>query len=175
MNVKISKTGSKTKYSYKIDDYIPVIMQCHRHNNKDEKSEYLLGECDFSEYHKGNNILEIFSYTDNGELATIELVNCTDFSLHNNIMSVPIYEKKGEDIALNKIIDCNNFFTDIYTDGIHVVLSDKNVLYYVKQGLCIIGISNNNEITDIYFTNMSSELIQNAKDIIERRSIFKDK
>lgn len=60
---------------------------------------------------------------------------------------------------------CDDFFVNVYSDGMHINFHIEKARFYAKCKDLIFGFGKTRKITNIYFTNMPKDAIENAKEV----------
>ena len=146
------------------DDYIaPIIL----FDNDEEASHKYL------EIENGKTEIAEFSFNAySKELACFQLVGCTQFSIKDNDMEIPIFREGS--ILINTLDNEDNygvadfnsekFITEIYKNGLCTIFSDDEIEKSVKSGNIILSFGSENNLVRIYVVDLSySDLIHIKK------------
>jgi len=145
---------------YETDEYFAVIYHC---SNKDDIAN---GVPEYSFISQGNaSLLEMSCDSQANYVMEVRLICSNKFRFYENTLSLPNFEEKYVGFKLSRNMYCDDFFVDVYSDGIHINFHTEKARFYAKCGDLIFGFGKNRKITDIYFTNMSKDAIENAKEV----------
>ena len=143
--------------SIKLEEYIPLKIIF---NEDKEAVEYI-------SYSKNKNyFLEFVVGIKSRLIKRMVLLLSLEYSESENELAIGNYEEKNLKLYGGNI-ECSDFKTTIYSNGVRILLSNKSSSNYIKMNKVYFGLSVADEITEICVYNMKSEELNHLKRELE--------
>lgn len=145
----------KCESRYISEDYFPLkVTFAADEEIVREHMEYAFQDTD---------ILELSTDADSERIYSFLLVICSHYTSVEERMPVPFSEERRVSIECDHRMECSKFAATVYVDGVHIRLSDNRTDSHVKCGNVILGFSDRNNISEVYFCDMNSKDIAHTK------------
>ena len=156
------KENINDKIKIELEEYIPFKI---KFIGKEEPINY------FSYSKEKKSMLEIAIGSNSGLIRRITLLICEKYEIYDDTLCLEkIKCEEGEiEIEEYRSMECENFITHLFCNGIRVLLSYKETVRYIKKEALFIGLSNENEITEICVTKLTEKEISHIKTELEHQ------
>lgn len=145
------------RINIKLEEYIPLKIIFNR---EDEAVEYV-------SYSKGKTSSLEFAFGIKSKLIKrITLLLCKEYSETINKLVVGNFEDR-KIIFHSGNVDCSVFKTILYSNGVRIILSDKNNSQYIKMDKVYFGLSDTDDITEICVCDMNVSELEHLKKELE--------
>lgn len=136
------------------EDYFPVIIE---YSSEELNNKFL--EFNYTD----TDMFEISVNPETYEIKRFSLTLCNHFSFVNAKMMIPKYEEGILHISGPATTECSLFNTIVYEDGLEIIVSSESASIYLKTGQLIFALTDNNELTSVFITDLTANNIDHAK------------
>lgn len=145
-----------TNVKLALEEYIPLKIICE---GRKESVDYV-------SYSKGTkSLLEISVGIQSKAIKEIMLLLCEEYYILDRKMDIENLETINTNLIFEgyKNVESNIFITNVYEDGIQMVISSEKSTKYIKMDTLYIGLSSTYEITEIGMNQLNKKEIAHIK------------
>lgn len=146
------------KTSINLEEYIPLKVLIDREDEPVKNVSYSKDKTSF---------LEITVGIASGFIKRITLLLSKEYSINRNKINITTYEIGDLILRGESKNNCSYFKTNLYENGIRIIISEEKILKYVKMDRIYIGLSNQGCIVEICIYQLTSSEINHIKNELD--------
>lgn len=152
--------SDEVKVKLDLDEYIPLKITCDRGEEPVDNVSYSKGT---------KSLLEITIGIQSKSIKRITLLLSEEYYILNRKINVNKFESVNANLIFNeyKNTESSIFVTNLYEDGIQIVISNEKSSKYVKMDKLYIGLSSTYEITEISMDQLNEKELAHIKNELE--------
>lgn len=141
------------------EEFFPAIVEYSSEKLNNRFIEYNYYDTD---------MLELSVHPETNLLKRVSLTFCNHFCFKEEDLILPQSTNGTINILDSVPTECSYFMTYIYNNGIHIKTSELASSKHYKIGQVIFSFSKNNELTNVYITNLSKNNILHIKNELDQ-------
>lgn len=152
--------SDKAKVKLELDEYIPLKIICEGEKEPVDNVSYSKGT---------KSLLEITVGIQSKSIKRITLLLSEEYHNLDRKINIDKLESVSANLTFGEYesIESSSFITNLYNDGIQIVISDEKSTKYIKMDTLYIGLSSTYEITEIIVNQLNEKELAHIKNELE--------
>lgn len=152
--------SDKAKVKLELDEYIPLKIICEGEKEPVDNVSYSKGT---------KSLLEITVGIQSKSIKRITLLLSEEYHNLDRKINIDKLESVSANLTFGEYesIESSSFVTNLYNDGIQIVISDEKSTKYIKMDTLYIGLSSTYEITEIIVNQLNEKELAHIKNELE--------
>lgn len=152
--------SNKVKVKLELDEYIPLKIICEGTKEPVDNISYSKGT---------KSLLEITVGIQSKSIKRITLLLSEEYHILDRKINIDKLESVSANLTFGEYesIESISFVTNLYNDGIQIVISGEKSTKYIKMDTLYIGLSSTYEITEIIVNQLNEKELAHIKNELE--------